>query len=287
MPTIVPLTLILGFLTGILVNLIADYLPAQRHHELARANPFVSPSAVPPRPTFLPRHPDGRLWPIWMWSGLVAWLTGSSTFVDRHATRHVLTEIGLAVGFAWIAWTFAGDPDLAFLLFYGAVFILIIIIDVEHRWVMLEIIVPAALVAILESTSWPRISLGQSLKGGLYGFLITFALYLLGIVFGRVMGVVTHRRITRTVYGLGDVYIGTLGGLIVGVDGLWWAILIMVLTGGVASLGFILYKVIRTRRYRVFSAIPYGPYIVIGFAALLYIPEVIDLIFRRLLGWPY
>jgi len=193
----------------------------------------------------------------------------------------------LAAAFGWIGGTFADIPQLPYLLFDAAIFALIVIIDVEHRWVMLEIIVPAALVTIFEAGVWPGNALELTLKGGLYGFGVTFGLYLLGKVFGRALEMIRHRRIGRTVFGLGDVYIGTLGGLLVGSEGLWWAVLIMVFTGGVASLGFVAYKILRTRRYRMFSAIPYGPYIVIGFAAMLYIPQVIDLIFRRLLNWPY
>jgi len=290
LPTTIILTTILGFIVGILVNLIADYLPARRHHELASTNPFVSPSGIPPMPTFLPRRADAqdrRLWPLWAWSGVLSWLTNTPTFAERHPMRHVLTELGLAAAFGWIGGTFADIPQLPYLLFDAAIFALIVIIDVEHRWVMLEIIVPAALVTIFEAGVWPGNALELTLKGGLYGFGVTFGLYLLGKVFGRALEMIRHRRIGRTVFGLGDVYIGTLGGLLVGSEGLWWAVLIMVFTGGVASLGFVAYKILRTRRYRMFSAIPYGPYIVIGFAAMLYIPQVIDLIFRRLLNWPY
>jgi prepilin signal peptidase PulO-like enzyme (type II secretory pathway) len=238
-------------------------------------------------PTFLPRRSDGRTWPFLAWSGVIARLTHTPTYDERHPIRHVLAEVGLALAFGWIGWTFATYKELLFLLFYAAIFALIIIIDVEHRWVMLEILIPAGIVAIFEAGVWPGGNLEAALKGGLYGFGVTFGFYLLGLVFGRVMGAIRHRRIGRTVFGLGDVYIGTLGGLIVGSQSLWWAIFLMVFTGGAASLGFIAYKILRTRRYRVFSAIPYGPYIVLGFAAMLYIPQLIDEVVRRFLNWPY
>ena len=112
------------------------------------------------------------------------------------------------------------------------------------------------------------------MRGGLYAFAILFALYILGIVFARVMGTLTRRRITRTVLGLGDVRLAVFSGLVVGWRGLGPSLLIMVTTGALAALTLIAIKMIRTRRYRAFSAIPYGPYIVIGTAVTLYMPSI-------------
>ncbi len=81
------------------------------------------------------------------------------------------------------------------------------------------------------------------------------------------------------------MYIGTLGGLIIGWNSLGLALLVMVLTGAIASLVLILGKLLRTRRYRLFSAIPYGPYILIGMASMLYFPQYVGLIARWLIGW--
>jgi prepilin signal peptidase PulO-like enzyme (type II secretory pathway) len=281
MPLIV--ALILGFISGVIVNLLADYLPARRHHYLASADPFVSPSAVPPLPSFIPRRADGRPWSFPQWSGVIAALTGTPVFDPKRRPRRIITELGLAVAFAWITSMYAESRSLSFLLFYAAVFALIIIVDVEYRWILSETIWPPALVALAEAAFWPRINLEESLRGGLYGFLSLYALYVLGLVFARVVAIMTGRRVGRTVLGFGDVRMGTLSGLILGWYSLGPALLIMIITGAVAALIFIANKVIRTRRYRIFSAIPYGPYIVIGTATMLYVPWVVgDLIVRIL-----
>ena len=94
------------------------------------------------------------------------------------------------------------------------------------------------------------------------------------MVFAWVLGLVRGRRIGRTVLGFGDVRMGTLGGLIVGYYALGPALLIMIFTGALAALIFIGNRLLRHGRYRAFSAIPYGPYIVIGMAAMLYVPWV-------------
>jgi prepilin signal peptidase PulO-like enzyme (type II secretory pathway) len=284
MQPIILLAFIAGLISGVVVNLLADYLPVRRHHYLASADPFVSRSAVPPLPVLIPHRADGRPWPIPLWSGLIATLARAPVFDSAHRVRRISTELGLAVAFAWITSVYGDHRSLPFLLFYAAVFALVIIIDVEYRWILSETIWPPALVAIAEAAFWPRVNLETSLRGGLYGFLCLFALYILGILFARVVGVVRGRRIGRTVLGLGDVRMATLGGLIVGWNAIGPALLIMILTGAIAALVFIANKLLRSGHYRVFSAIPYGPYVVIGFAVMLYTPWIAGNVLAGVLG---
>jgi prepilin signal peptidase PulO-like enzyme (type II secretory pathway) len=278
--------LILGWLCGIAVNLLADYLPARRHHFLARTNPFVSPEVVPPQPNFLPRRPDGRVWPVFLWSGLIAQAAGVPVFGKQHRARRLLTEIGMALVFAAIALQFADNRNLVFLLFYAPCLALIVIIDVEHRWVFLETIFPPAIVALVEATFWTRVLQRDEIKGGVYGFAIMVALYVFGMLFAWIISKIGGRPVNRTVLGVGDVYIGTLAGLLVGWSSLGLALLIMVTAGAIAALLFIANKLIRTGRYRLYSAIPYGPYIVIGTATMLYVPQVMVLFAQTVLHWP-
>ncbi len=284
MQPIIPLAFVFGFVGGVVVNLLADYLPARRHHHLANADPFVSRSAVPPLPEFIPRRTDGRPWPLPLWSGLIATLARVPVFDPLRRVRRISTELGLAVAFGWIASVYGDQRSLPFLLFYAAVFALVTIVDVEYRWILFETIWPPALVAIAEAAFWPRVNLETSLRGGLYGFLSLFALYILGILFARLVGSLRRRRIGRTVLGFGDVRMATLGGLIVGWNAIGPALLIMILTGAVAALVFIANKVLRAGHYRFFSAIPYGPYIVIGFATMLYTPWLVGNILAGVLG---
>lgn len=272
MPILV--ALVLGFLVGILVNLIADYLPGRRHHYLASTSPFASSSAIPPKLSFFPRRADGRLWSLPLWSGVVALLTNTLVFDPPRRVRRIATELGLAVAFAWITGLYGDRSSLPFLLFYAAVFALIIIIDVEHRWIMFDTIWPPALVALVEAWFQPRIGIIDALRGGLTGFIVLFALYQFGFVFGALMQVTTGRRVGRTILGFGDVRMATLSGLILGWQTIGLALLVMIFTGAIAALIFMTYKRLRKGRYRLFSAIPYGPYIVIGTATMLYIPWV-------------
>jgi leader peptidase (prepilin peptidase) / N-methyltransferase len=277
------IALVAGFISGVVVNLLADYLPVRRHHILASRDPFVSRSAVPAAPPFIPRRTDGRPWPFPLWSGVVAALVGARVFDPRRQVRRIAVELGLAVVFALITLQYADYPSLPFLLFYAAVFALIIVIDIEYRWILFETIWPPALVALVEAAFWPRIPLEESIRGGLYGFGALYILYLLGLAFARAVAVFTGRRVGRTVLGFGDVRMGTLSGLILGTVALVPALLIMMITGGIAAAVLIVSKVIRTRRYRIFSAIPYGPYIVIGTAVMLYTPWIVGDFAARIL----
>lgn len=274
MPLAVLLAAIFGFIIGVLVNLLADYLPARRYHVLARADPFVSRNTIPPIPSFLPRRADGRLFPIPLWSGMIAAILRESVFSPPRRIRRIATEILMALAFAGITSLYANARSLPFLLFYAVIFALVAIIDIEWRWIMWEVILPGAAVVILETALEVRIPWDAMLRGGLYGFLAMFALYVLGLAFAQVMRILTGRAVARTVLGIGDVRMGTLSGMIVGWGALGPVLLIMILTGAIAALIFIVSRRFQKRRYRRFSAIPYGPYIVIGTAAMLYIPWI-------------
>src|SRR5258708_6439615 len=150
MPLPFPLAALLGFLVGITINVAADYLTATRYYHEARSNPFVSASGLPPRANLLPHRPDGRLWPIPLWSATFAALLRVPVYRE-YKFRHVFIEIGMAISFAVIALRFIDNPLTWPLFFYPSFFVLIVVIDVERRWVFLETIIPPAIVALIEA----------------------------------------------------------------------------------------------------------------------------------------
>ncbi len=280
-----------GLSAGVIVNLLADYLPARRLNRLAAASPFVSESAIPPLPRPFPMLPNGHIVPFYAWSGIGARLTGIIGFREPRWTRRVLVEGALTLAFPAIVAGYPADvypifPTIGFLLFYAAALTLYVVIDVEYRWIMTNTIWPVMLIALIEAVTETRLPLNMALRGLLYGTLIMFALYVLGILFGNGLGVLRGRRVGRTVLGFGDVRLAALGGLLVGWPNMGLALLIMVFTGAVGAISLIASKMIRTRRYQAFSAIPYGPYIVIGIAVMLYVPWLVgDLLVWLSGGW--
>lgn len=267
---------LIGYFVGVLINLLADYLPARRHYFIAKSSPFST--VKPTLPKFLPHREDGALYPLPIYSGVIAALRQANVFDAPRRTRRSIVEVGLALGYglvtlAYMDNEFFGGWHIPFLLFYGAALTLITVIDMEHRFVMIETILVPAVVALIEMWIYPRFSIQAGLQAGWYAFLIMFGLWLFGFVFGFVMHMVTGKRISRTILGFGDVEIATLGGLILGWQALGPALLIMAFTGGIGALVFIANRLRRRGRYRAFSAIPYGPYICLGVAVALFIPS--------------
>jgi len=268
--------LLIGYLLGVLTNVLADYLAARRDYAIARSSPFVSESSRPVHPRFGPRHPETwALWPVHFWSGIIARLAQQPVFKPARTTRRIAVEIGLPLVFLLIAHQFPGARFLPFYWYYAIIFALVIVIDVEYRWILIEVIGAGVVGVLVEAILAPRFPFGDVLMGGLYGFLILFALYVFGIIFGQVLGGLRGQRIGRTVFGLGDVYMGLLSGCILGPQAIGVAMLFMMLSGGVAALILSVSRRLRRgrgRRMPRYAAIPYGPHIVIGTALLLYLP---------------
>lgn len=262
---------LLGFAVGVSVNLFADYRPALRLYRLARASPFVSESGLPPVPRPLPRLPDGRIAPVYLWSGVIARLAGHNYFENPRWVRRLSVEIGLAVAYAWIIsfYNAADSPYVPYFLFCVPFLALIAVIDIEYRWILAETLWPLAIVKLLDAGfNGNFISV---LRGGLYGFGLLLIIFILGQVFKQTAGVL-GRRIGRTVFGFADVELGAVGGLLIGWPYFGLSLLVSIFLAAAGALAVIGGKMGRGRRYRGGAAIPYGPYIVIGVAIMLYAP---------------
>jgi len=269
LPFSILLGVLLGFVVGVFVNLYADYRPAQRLYRLARASPFVSESGLPPVPRPFPRLPDGRIAPAYLWSGLIARLVGRSCFEDARWMRRISVEVGLAAAFGWIVSFYGTSPYLPYFLFCAPFLTLIAVIDIEYRWILPETFWPLGIVALLDAAFNGTFT--PVLRGGLYGFGTLLAIFILGQVFKQSAGAL-GRRIGRTVFGFGDVQLGAVGGLLVGWPYFGLALLVTIFLAAAGALSVIGTKVARGRRYRGGAAIPYGPYIVLGVAIMLYAP---------------
>jgi prepilin signal peptidase PulO-like enzyme (type II secretory pathway) len=278
MQALVPIAIIVGFIVAVIVNRVADYIPARRHHFEAKANPFVSESAIPPKPSVLPRRPDGILWPLIYWSGIVSAIAKVDPVDPQFRTRRIIVELAIPILFGLITQTYGAELRIWYLLYYAAVLVTIAVIDIEHRWVFLELIVPTCIIALIQALLGLSYGWQNTLRGGGVAFAVMMLFYVLGLGFARLMGVLSGKRISRTVFGLGDVYIGTMGGFIVGFNFLGLMLGAMTFFGALAAIIFILNKRLRRGRYRRFSAMPYGPYVALGIAVVLYVPNIVGLV---------
>jgi leader peptidase (prepilin peptidase)/N-methyltransferase len=255
---------ILGLVVGAFLNWCADQLPtAQRRLYRIPYCPYCE----------TPRAPLA-------WSGTLAYAALRVQCPSCGAPipwRAPLTELGTAVLFGWL-WAMHGPGVLLFLhSVYGAILILVTVIDLEHRLILNVVIYPAYVVALLGSLIHPQPFFYRlALIGGVVGFGIMFVLYQLGVLFVRAVGRMRGQELNTVALGFGDVRLAGFLGLVVGFPDILYALILAVTLGGLAGLVYWFVRAVILRRYSLFSAIPYGPYLVAGgLIMLLYGQEVI------------
>lgn len=247
------LMLLVGFILGIVINAMADNLPHRRLPLPARCESCGGPRRAA------------------SWSGLVAFFVGARSCPYcgvRRSVRAPLVEVAAAAGAVLLYFQEPAPQVYWPSLFVGVVFLLIVVIDIEHRLILHAVTGPSALVVGILGAIDPHLGLTRTLLGGVAGFAIVLGLYLLGILFARALSRARGQPLDEVAFGFGDVTLAGLIGLAVGWPGVLVALLYGVLAGGLFSLVYIIVMAIR-RRYTPFMPIPYGPFLILG-ASLIY-----------------
>ncbi len=223
---------LLGWLVGVIVNVLADDLPERR------------------RPG-LPRCPQcGQAHRVMHYSAVARMLFSRGRCPACGAPerrRPLAVEVGMVFlfGFLWGRYNHL-TAELVAMSLYLSTFVVILVTDIEHRLILHIVTFPAILLALLASVF--TITPVCSLIGAATGFGIFYAIYLLGaLTFGP------------GAMGFGDVTLSTFIGAAVGFPMVLVALLIGILAGGLVSLGMLL-----TRQRRLKSHLPYGPFLLIG-----------------------
>jgi leader peptidase (prepilin peptidase)/N-methyltransferase len=245
---------LLGLLVGAFLNLCADQLPRWRR---LRRRPFC-PYCEEPRPA-------------WAWISTLAFLCLKRDCKHCGAPiswRHLITELGTAGLYAFL-WARYSQPGTEMLLLlytiYSTIFVLVIVIDLEHRLILNVVMYPAWAIALLGSFVHPTPDFWKrALIGAALGFLLLYAVYLGGVIFVKILSRVRGRNIHTVAFGFGDVRLGLFIGLVLGFPDVLDALFYAILLGGVAGLLVMFVQSVILRRYRLFTAIPYGPFLVIG-----------------------
>lgn len=153
--------------------------------------------------------------------------------------------------------------SLPYLLYFA----LIIIIDVEHRVVLNEMILIGTVLAIPLGLEWNEAM--PTIIGGLSGFGIMLALYYFGVLFNRVLSKIRGEEITEVALGYGDVSLSLVIGFLVGWPKIGISLLFAVLLGGFASAAVLGVSLVR-KKYRAFTAIPYAPFLSAAAVVMIY-----------------
>lgn len=282
------LVAIVGLFAGGIVNVLADDLPLRRSVRLPRYLPDEKKCAVhsdDEDERAIMQQDDERR-PFIAWLGTTAFLFGKRTSPNgvRLSWRYPLAEFLTA--FLMMATIYAvnrnetlsevGTAQTILWLIFMVFFALIIVIDIEHKLILFVVVIPFALVALLDAYLTTRNfgpfyqpHLRDALSGGVAGFVVFFILYNGGFVFTYIMGKLRGEEISEVAFGYGDVMLAAVSGIILGWQALIFAMFITVFLG---AFGAVLYLVSRRfigAKYNAFTALPYGPYIVVGTILML------------------
>lgn len=162
--------------------------------------------------------------------------------------------------------------QIVFWLIYMAIFVLITVIDLEHKLILFVVIIPSSVLAIVDAVLTPvnqPPDIISALIGGAVGFGVFFVMYNGGFLFTYIMGKIRGEEITTVAFGYGDVMMATLSGLILGWQALIFAMFLTVFLGALGAIAYLLSRSLLGQRYSMFTAIPYGPYIVLGTVIML------------------
>lgn len=256
-----------GLALGSLVNSLADNLP-----------PDENDLRHPPRP---PRcrqcgqvhHPN-----YWLASASFMFRRGRCEHCGApRRWREVAVELVTALSLSYL-WLWAGQAGGGGVAVTGqflaaslvvVIFILITVIDIEHRLILWGVVWPAAVAIALIGMLTPGRGPAKTLLGGLAGYGITLGIFLFAELYARIIKWVRGQALAEVAFGGGDVNLAAVVGFTVGWPGVILALTIAILAGGLFSLVYIVLQLARGR-YVPHSAVPYGPFLVLG-ALLIYL----------------
>ena len=245
---------LVGLGVGIVLNSLADNLPPD---QFGFRNPPRRPHCRYCGAAHAPLH----------WLALVSFLARRGRC--EHCTaprrlRHVVVELvtGLSLAGVWL-WA-GGDPGkFVPAAIIAVIFILITVIDVEHRLILHVVVIPSAIIVGLIGILTPNRGPVKTLVGGLGGYGLVLGVFFLGQVFSLVIARLRGQALDEVAFGGGDVNLAGVVGLTLGWPAVLLALFTTVVAAGLFSFGYVLVQSLR-RRYSLFTPLPYGPFLALG-----------------------
>ena len=237
---------ILGLAIGVILNLLIDRLPR-------REFPFSWP--VPCRHCYAPLP-------------AVQIPASLSFLLNRRRCEScgyelelpsLLVELATCALFAALYLRFGLTLPLFVYSLYSCVFIVIFMIDLEHRLILNVVTYPSIVLAVILTFVTPGLGGGKGLLGGLFYGGLFLAFYVAAVVIYK-----------GEALGLGDVKLALLIGLVTGLRGAAIAALIGTAVGSLIGIWLMLF-----RRTPSKATMPYGPALSLGaVAAILWSPWI-------------
>jgi prepilin signal peptidase PulO-like enzyme (type II secretory pathway) len=237
--------ILLGWLIGCFINYVADVLPETR-----RFSPVVCPACQAP-----------------VSAADYLFLRACRSCGRRRNIRAWVVQMLTIGAFTWLWY----NPPSRLGFWAGAIlltfFAVVVVIDVEHRLIMHPVSLVGAVLGAgigLWLHGWQ-----STLIGGLAGFGMMLALYFFGFLFAKGIGRLRGEAIDEDALGFGDVNLSGVLGLLLGWPGITAGLIFAILLGGAGSLLVVIYMVL-SKRYKIFQAIPYGPFLVAAAVFVLF-----------------
>jgi len=243
----------LGWLSGWLVNYLADVLPITR-----KLSGPICPQCKAPFP----------------WLDYLFFRNCPSCDY-RCLARTILVQVAMTLA-AVLLWIFprAWLPfPLAFiLLMYLA---LVLVMDLEYRLVLHPVSLAGLIlglgIGIYLHSRQTTLAAGfvNTLIGGAFGFGVMLIFYFIGKWYVRRMSKKRNLSSDEVALGFGDVNLAGILGLLLGWPAISAGLLFAIFLGGLVSLGIVI-RMLVVKKYNAFTAIPYAPFLILSAIYLLY-----------------
>ena len=240
------IVIILGWIAGTIINYISDVLPNKRR----LSHPFCA-NCDHPQPLV-----NYLLWP-----------RRCPSCQQSRTRRSWVVEIITIICVVWL-WS---QPDLVlgfwFSLLLVIYFGIVVVIDLEHHLILHLTSIFGSILGLVIGVQLHGIV--DTMLGGLAGFGAMLGLYILGALFARFIVRRSQAGFNDEALGFGDVILGGILGFILGWPAIIAGLFFAIIFAGAISLVYLLITFL-TRKYKAFSFIPYGPFMIAGAAALIF-----------------
>ena len=175
---------------------------------------------------------------------------------------YALAEVSTPVIFSLIWQKFGLTFYTLFALLYSVAFILLFVTDTTHRLLPNVVVFPAIILALIGEGIREGLNPGPYLRthimGGFLSLLLFITFYALGQAFAR------WKSVEEVAFGLGDVKLAALIGIILGYPKGLQALLAGVFLNGIVALA-IMVRGIMSKRFNPLTPFPYGPGLMVSF----------------------
>ena len=249
--------LVVGWISGWVVNYLSDTLPRTRRLSAPACLHCGEPVPIG-RYLALASCPHCE-----QQRGLRAWLVQVCMIAVSVYTWLRPHPMGYALG-------------MLLLTYFGVV----IVIDLEHRLILHPTSIVGAVLAA--GIGWRLNSIVPTVLGGLEGFGIMLALYYLGVLFSkyraRRLRAAGQEADDEEALGAGDVILAGILGLLLGPLLTWFTLLLGILLGGIVGILLLIVMAVRGRygqqAFMIFM--PYGPCFVLSAFFIMFLPNWIS-----------